>query len=133
VPLAAGSTAAVATILVLAKALGGLTDTTANVQQWTLRQAVTPDRLQGRVTAGHRFTVYGAGAIGAVAAGGLGSVVGVRVALYVFAAGMIVAPLLGLLTPIRSVREQPADADEEAAEPETTAAEGDELRRTASR
>jgi MFS family permease len=119
VPIAAGPTVVVVTILVLAKAFGGVTDTTANVQQWTLRQAVTPDRLQGRVTAGHRFTVYGAGAVGAIAAGALGSVVGVRAALVVFAAGMVVAPLLGLLTPIWRVREQPQGVDREPSlEPE---------------
>jgi MFS family permease len=116
VPLAAGPAALVVTILVLGKAFGGLADTTANVHQWTLRQAVTPDHLQGRVTAGHRFTVYGAGAIGAMAAGALGSLIGVRAALFVFAAGMIAAPLLGLVTPIRNVREQPVD-DEAAREP----------------
>jgi MFS family permease len=120
VPIAAGPTAVVVTTLVAAKAFGGLVDTTANVQQWTLRQAVTPDRLQGRVTAGHRFTIYGAGAIGALAAGGLGSLVGVRAALFVFAAGMLIAPLLGLLTPIRTVREQP-DVEDESPQPEIAA------------
>jgi MFS family permease len=118
VPIAAGPTAVIVAILVVAKAFGGITDTTANVQQWTLRQTATPDRLQGRVTAGHRFSVYGAGAIGAIAAGGLGSLVGVRAALLVFAAGMVVAPLLGLFTPIRSVREQAAEVDEESPDAE---------------
>jgi hypothetical protein len=102
VPLAAGPTAAVVT--------GGVTDTSANVHQWTLRQAATPDRVQGRVTAGHRFTVYGAGA---VAAGAVGSILGVRAALFLFAAGMIISPLLGLATPIRTVRRQPADVDDQ--------------------
>jgi MFS family permease len=126
VPLAAGPTAAVVTILILAKAFGGAMDTTANVHQWTLRQTVTPDHLQGRVTAGHRFTVYGAGAIGAVAGGGLGTIIGVRPALLVFAVGMVISPLLGLATPLRRVRTQPRDVDEAptAQHGAATAAEG---------
>ena len=84
----------------------------ANIHQWTLRQVVTPDRLAGRVTAGHRFLVYGACALGAVASGGLGSVVGVRAALFVFAVGMLVSPLIALPSPLRDLRDQPADVDD---------------------
>ncbi len=58
IPFAHGDTA-IAT-LIAAQAVGGLAGTIANVNQWSLRQAVTPDRLQGRVTASHRFLVYGA-------------------------------------------------------------------------
>ena len=113
VPLAGGPIAAVIAILALGKAFGGLTDTTANVHQWTLRQTATPDQLQGRVTASHRFTVYGAGAVGGVAAGALASAVGVRTTLFVFASGMVIAPLLALASPLRNLREQPADVDDE--------------------
>jgi hypothetical protein len=98
-------------ILMVSKA-ANITDTAANIHQWTLRQTVTPDRLAGRVTAGQRFIVYGACAIGAVASGVIGSAIGVRAALFVFATGMIVSPLAGAFTALRSVREQPADVDE---------------------
>jgi MFS family permease len=67
-PLAAGPPVVIAAVLLLGKAFGGRTETVANIHQWTLRQAVTPDRLSGRVTAGHRFIVYGACALGALAA-----------------------------------------------------------------
>jgi MFS family permease len=127
IPLAGGPLAVVAIVLMVSKALNGITDTAANIHQWTLRQTVTPDRLAGRVTAGQRFLVYGACALGAVASGVVGSTVGVRAALFVFAIGMIVSPLVGVFTALRSVREQPADVDEEPpppAEPPTpTAAE----------
>ena len=112
VPLAVGPTAAIVAILMLGKWFGGITDAAANIHQWTLRQVVTPDRLAGRVTAGHRFLVYGACALGAVASGGLGSVVGVRAALFVFAVGMLVSPLIALPSPLRDLRDQPADVDD---------------------
>ena len=69
VPLAAGPAVAVVAMLAAAKALEGITDTVANIPQWSLRQVVTPDQVAGRVTAGHRFTVYGASALGALAGG----------------------------------------------------------------
>lgn len=112
VPLAGGPVAVVAVILMVSRAANGITDTAANIHQWTLRQTVTPDRLAGRVTAGQRFLVYGACAIGAVASGAVGSAIGVRAALFVFATGMVVSPLAGAFTALRSVREQPADVDE---------------------
>jgi hypothetical protein len=64
--------------------------------------------------ASHRFIVYGACAIGALVSGGLASVVGVRVALFAFAGGMIASPLVGLFSPLRGVRDQPTDIDDEA-------------------
>jgi MFS family permease len=113
VPIAAGPIALVVGILMAGKALGGITDTAANVHQWTLRQAVTPDRLAGRVTASQRFIVYGACAIGALVSGAVGSLIGVRFALFVFAGGMIASPLIGLFSPLRTLRDQPADGDDE--------------------
>ena len=112
VPLATGPTVAVVATLALARALEGATGTVANIHQWTLRQTVTPDALQGRVTASHRFVVYGAGAVGALLGGVLGSAVGVRTALAVFAIGAVVAPLSAVFSPLRGLREQPAGADE---------------------
>jgi MFS family permease len=116
VPLAAGPTATVVVILGLAKAFEGITDTVANIHQWSLRQIVTPDHLSGRVTAGHRFAVYGAAAAGALAGGALGSVVGLRGALFVCALGALASPLLAVFSPLRHLREQPA-ADSLTSEP----------------
>lgn len=112
VPLAAGPTVAVVAALAAARALDGLTETVANIHQWTLRQAVTPDHLQGRVTASHRFIVYGAGAFGSLLGGVLGSALGLRAALVVCAAGALVAFASLVPTPLRRLREQPMDAVE---------------------
>ena len=107
VPLAAGPTVAVVAILALSKTVEGITDTVANIHQWSLRQVVTPDHLAGRVTAGHRFAVYGAGAAGALAGGALGTAVGLRPALLVCAVGALLSPLLALCSPLRQLRQQP--------------------------
>lgn len=63
---------------VAAQAIGGLAATVANVNQWSLRQRVTPDHLRGRVTASHRFLVYGAFPIGALLGGLLVTQIGMR-------------------------------------------------------
>jgi predicted MFS family arabinose efflux permease len=99
IPFAHGDTA-IAT-LIAAQAVGGLAGTIANVNQWSLRQAVTPDHLQGRVTASHRFLVYGAFPLGALLGGYLGSALGVAPALFVCGVGATVSPLLVLASPVR--------------------------------
>ncbi|MFL5760251.1 MAG: MFS transporter [Thermomicrobiales bacterium] len=110
VPLAAGPPLAVVAILTAARALGGATDTVANIHQWTLRQAVTPDHLQARVTASHRFIVYGAGAFGALLGGVLGAALGLRPALLACTIATLLGPLVAAASPLRRLRHQPADA-----------------------
>jgi len=50
-------------------AVEGLTIGIFNVIGRTLRQALTPDRLLGRVTSGFRMLGYGMGAVGGLVAG----------------------------------------------------------------
>ena len=71
----------------------------------TARQVLTPDRLQGRVNASFHFLILGLSPAGSVAGGLLGQAIGVRPALLVAVAGMFVAPLLVLASPVRGVRE----------------------------
>lgn len=112
VPIAVGPAALVISLLATAKALGALTDTVANIHQWSLRQAVTPDHLAGRVTASQRFVVYGVGAVGALVGGALGTALGLRPALFLCALGCLLAPLWAILSPLRHLHEQPVSADE---------------------
>ena len=71
VPLATGQIAV--PVLAANMLLVGIAGTIVNVQQWSLRQFMTPDALQGRVTASHRFLVYGAYPLGAFFGGWLGA------------------------------------------------------------
>jgi predicted MFS family arabinose efflux permease len=105
VPLATGPLAV--PVLAATMLLGGVAGTVVNVQQWSLRQLVTPDALQGRVTASHRFLVYGAYPLGALLGGWLGARLGLRPAIAVCALGALTAPLWVAFSPLRRLREQP--------------------------
>ncbi|GAA1310741.1 MFS transporter [Saccharothrix xinjiangensis] len=78
-----------------------------NVTQVSLRQALSPDRLLGRVTAGVRFLGWGAMPVGALAGGALAEWVGVRGTLWVASAGMVASVLWLVLSPLRRVRDVP--------------------------
>jgi predicted MFS family arabinose efflux permease len=106
IPLAAGPAAVI--ILVIAQMFMGATGTIANIHQWTLRQNAFPDHLQARVTASHRFIVYGTSAIGALLGGLLGTWLGLKTALLVCAIGALLGPIYALSTPLRNLREQPS-------------------------
>ncbi|TMC57571.1 MAG: MFS transporter [Chloroflexi bacterium] len=73
----------------------------------SLRQAITPDRLLGRVNASTALLVSGAGPLGAVLGGALGDNVGVRNTLFIASAGPFLACLWLLFSPVRRLREQP--------------------------
>lgn len=71
----------------------------------SLRQAITPDHLQGRMNGSFRFINVGMMLIGALAAGLLGELIGLRATLLVGAIGMF-APFLRLFfSPVRSFTE----------------------------
>jgi MFS family permease len=115
IPLASGPSAIA--VLAFAQALGGFAGAVANVNQWSLRQIVTPDHLQARVTASHRCTVYGAQAIGALVGGVLASAFGLRPAILVCAVASVLGLLWLVASPVLGLREVPvwnAERREEA-------------------
>jgi MFS family permease len=77
----------------------------------SLRQAITPHRLQGRMNASFRFVNLLAGGVGALVAGQLAETVGLRATLAVAAAGLLLPFLRQLLSPLRQLREHPAPAE----------------------
>src|SRR5262249_22669025 len=54
-----------------------------NIDQVSLRQAITPPRLQGRMNASMRFMVWGTMPFGSIAGGVLGTLIGLRPTLWV--------------------------------------------------
>lgn len=80
----------------------------------SVRQAITPDRLQGRVNATMRFLAGGANPIGGVIGGALGSVIGIPQTLVVASFGMLLSFLWLLLSPARGLSVMPS-ADHPAA------------------
>jgi len=73
----------------------------------SIRQAMIPDRPQGRVNATMRFIAGGALPIGALIGGALGGVVGLPLTLVVAEFGMPLAFLWLLLSPGRGLRVLP--------------------------
>ncbi len=107
-PLVSGSVVTIVAMLVIAQLLFGIGLTTYNIGQVSLRQAITPDRLQGRVNAIMSVMLLGTVPIGALLGGTLGEAINLRSALFVAVIGEFMAAFWLLLSPVRSLREQPA-------------------------
>lgn len=102
-----GSLEGVIAILVVRGFLVGFCNTVYNVNQVSLRQAVTPDRLLGRMSASMRFIVWGAIPLGALASSGLSSILGVVPTLTVGLFGALLGWLWIFFSPVRGLRTQP--------------------------
>jgi MFS family permease len=118
-PLATSATAVV--LLVAGGLLFGFGGVVYNVNQVSLRQAITPGRMQGRMNATMRFVVWGTLPIGALAGGALGGAIGLRPNLWIAAAGGFLAFVPPLFSPVRSLVSIPEGEEEEAALPEDEA------------
>jgi MFS family permease len=74
-----------------------------NVTGISFMQAVTPDRMLGRLNATRRFIVWGVIPLGTVIGGALASRIGLRETLWIGAVGSALACLPVLLSPVRSI------------------------------
>jgi predicted MFS family arabinose efflux permease len=104
IPLAGGPLILVLGVLGFSRAVEGFSGAVANIHQWTLRQVIIPDHLHGRVTASHRFMVYGSGAIGALVGGALGSALDLRMAMVLCAIGALAARFTAVFSALRTYR-----------------------------
>lgn len=104
VPLAGGSPALAAGVLVAAFAVEGYGVAGTVVHTISIRQAATPDRLLGRMHATYRTLTYGFVPLGAVLGGLLGEAIGLHATLVVATVGIALAPLWVLLSPVRRLR-----------------------------
>jgi MFS family permease len=100
--------AAVLPILVGFAAVLGFSLMLYNVNQQSIRQAVTPDRLLGRVNSGVFVLFAIAAAIGSLAGGAIGQSFGLRAAIAVGVALELVSALPSVLSPLRVLRTVPA-------------------------
>ena len=89
-----------------------------NIPQVSLRQAITPERLQGRMNSVMRFLVWGVLPLGMLTGGAIASVIDLRAAIWVGAIGMSLAFLPVLLSPVRTIREMPEPVEDPLAEAE---------------
>ena len=104
IALAPGSEMAIP-FLVVAQLAAGFAQVVYNVNQVSLRQAITPERIQGRMNATMRFIVWGTMPIGTIAGGLLGTFVGLHEAIWIGAIGGLFAFLPPLLSPVWRLRD----------------------------
>jgi MFS family permease len=115
VPLA--PTARPEPVLMVGFLLGALFGNIFNVNQLSLRQAITPERLQGRMNSVVRFMYWGPQPLGMVIGGALGSVIGLRETLFFAAAGAVLTMVPLVLDPIRRLETIPVPPVEPALRP----------------
>jgi len=87
--------------------IGAATAVIYNVNQVSLRQAITPERMLGRMNATMRFIVWGTIPIGALAGGILGGVIGLHATIWVGAIGSFLGFLPVLFSQVRTLQRIP--------------------------
>jgi len=97
--------------LVLSGLIQGPAVMVINVNALSLRQAVTPDHLLGRVNATGRWLAWGTIPFGALVGGILGTAIGLRETIAISSIGGIVAVALMAVSPLRSLRVIPSLAE----------------------
>jgi MFS family permease len=108
VPALHGSSALTVTALLAVGFVFGCGGQLVNVTVMAVRQAVTPDGMQGRVAATLTFVGMGAAPPGSLLGGFLAEEWGLRTSLLVTAAGMALSPVVMALSPlVRLGRELP--------------------------
>ncbi|MCO5974696.1 MFS transporter [Actinoallomurus sp. WRP6H-15] len=78
-----------------------------NIVQVSFHQTVCPERLLGRVNATMKFLIWGGMPLGSVLGGLLATAAGLRATLWTAAAGVLLAALWLLLSPLRTMRDLP--------------------------
>ncbi len=84
-----------------------------NINQVSLRQSITPTRMQGRMNATMRFIVWGTMPVGSILGGALGSLVGLHPTIVIGAVGGLVAFLPVALSPVRQLRAMPEPVEDD--------------------
>jgi MFS family permease len=110
IPLASGPQPVLVAMLMVPMLVGGAASPIYNINQVSLRQAITPDRLQGRMNASMRFLVWGTIPIGALLGGALGQTFGIYPTIVAMVICELLAPLWIVFSPVRRLRTQPSPA-----------------------
>lgn len=108
-PLAGGPPLVATGILIVGMTIGGVGGALYNITQVSLRQAITPDRILGRMSATMSFVVRGAIPLGSLVGGVLAEWIGLRATMGVVALGALAAILWPLFSSVRDVVEYPED------------------------
>lgn len=98
--------------VVLGGFVGGFASVGWNINQISLRQAITPTRMQGRMNASMRFIVWGTMPLGSVLGATLAEVVGLRETILIGALGGLFAFLPVALSPVRALVTMPSQVED---------------------
>ncbi|MFJ6651921.1 MFS transporter [Microbacterium sp. NPDC091313] len=109
-PVAASVPAIAFPLLVAQSVVASFTVLVYNITQVTFRQRVTPARLLGRMNASIRFCVWGVMPLAALAAGALGTWLGVVPAMWIGAIGCLASALPVVAGPFWRTRDLPSAA-----------------------
>ncbi len=112
IPLATAANAIGVVFLVGQQIVGDAAYTVYDINQVSLRQAIAPDRLLGRVNASSRVAEFGAVLLGTVLAGYLGETIGLRTTLWLGVACSLLAAVALTASPVREVRVMPTSTVE---------------------
>lgn len=80
--------------------VNGLLMVLYNVNQVSLRQAITPDHLQGKMNATMRFLVWGVFPVGGLLGGYLGEAFGIRTTILISGIGILFSVIWLLISPV---------------------------------
>jgi MFS family permease len=110
VPLASGSTATKAAMLIAAELVAAFGVMIFDVAAGSLVYLRTPQRLRSRTLGTFRFVNMGIRPIGALLGGLLGSAIGLRPTLWIAVLGSLLGVLWLVFSPVPRLREVPAEA-----------------------
>jgi MFS family permease len=94
-------------LLIVGSLLFGWAGITYNITQVSLRQAITPERIQGRMNATMRWIVWGTIPLGTLLGGAIATTYSIRTALWVGAIGGAFSFLPVLLSSVSKIQEMP--------------------------
>ncbi len=93
--------------------VAGFSAVVYNVNQVSLRQAITPERMQGRMNATMRFIVWGTIPVGTLLGGTFATWFGLREAIWIGAVGSLFAFLPLVFSPVRTLQRIPDAAPDD--------------------
>ena len=112
-PVALAPDSALFAAVALSGFLGGFCGVAWNINQVSLRQAITPTRMQGKMNATMRFIVWGTIPLGQIIGGFLATVIGLHNTIWVGAIGSLIAFLPVALSPVRDIVTMPEPVEDD--------------------
>lgn len=111
IPLAGGPTPMVVGMLFAAEFLSAIGVMMLDITTGSVQTALTPQALLARVAGARRTVNYGVRPIGALLGGALGTILGVRPALWIATAGALAGVAWVAFSPVRRLHGLPEQAD----------------------